>query len=921
MDTMEELASICSSKRETFQDLEIDEEVLRWMGIVKSLAARILDAECVLEDARNEHRAAQARLDDMVHDRLLEQRQQLKRKSGGGGEPSNVKKPSSGKASMDKGDAAVRPESERQSNCFMSADADASSSDEQWNAFSFLMSAVQVVLPSDRGERDELFVSNIVEWDDLILQVSDKRYLWLFGGSLPSAWWIYSEPLNLCQIGLSAGFIMPIPPGALTPSQRQAAKVVVSRLPAQCMLEMQCVDNALLCKGCCWPVVAASMIAVALSEVHRTAVTALLVAHIQLSRLHCLPTMAAVAEQPIVPQGQAAMAEQPIVPQGRQEESERKRKQREYESRRPKRTRANQTKVDEMATKLNEKTAEVDSLKERLESARQAQYQVGVLTRAMEKLEEQQEHAADKQKLQEVVNTLQEKLHFASVRAPDWTGEGLQLDTGDCALDGAAWQPGIDVGLGMQAQVLLCNVYLGLKKLPKQLVNQIITTLPPIRAVRPLISHAAAALLRISGNTINNIVQSVQSNAWAPRDVVPHGRQVECEEEVQPSTRPGQRNKEEILKVLVREALHSSAHGLADDSFLQAVARLTLCGVDTGDKFCSRPFLRLCEFLGAKLLELCDAETMAEKLPGIGVVPPVSIAFDSVSVGDSMYARAETFQILVLSCISPHTGVLGAHFLSCPSSGLAHDGKSQCRLVLHALEQHAARLTKASLQSRIVCMIGGDGGSVRGGVDQRHSSTSAGNYVAAELCPDSEEGQWAEWEGFHRSEAAFRRAIATSEFTKEVYAVARAMSQNFGFGAGRVLLRSVSSLAESQVPGEQSTPACDVGGTRRGIAMQRVASNTLANFRKYALGLHARLHRRKQGRGAGTQTSLVSLGRRLLSPDFVTYCCTFADLMGHQKPFTLSVQSEGGAPWTRWEHYQQKQQASRNDVQNFAVID
>ena len=24
--------------------------------------------------------------------------------------------------------------------------------------------------------------------------------------------------------------------------------------------------------------------------------------------------------------------------------------------------------------------------------------------------------------------------------------EGLQLDTGDCALDGAAWQPGIDVG-------------------------------------------------------------------------------------------------------------------------------------------------------------------------------------------------------------------------------------------------------------------------------------------------------------------------------------------------------------------------------------------------------------------------------------------------------------------------------------------
>ena len=31
------------------------------------------------------------------------------------------------------------------------------------------------------------------------------------------------------------------------------------------------------------------------------------------------------------------------------------------------------------------------------------------------KVPRQQEHAADKQKLQEVVNTLQEKLHFASL--------------------------------------------------------------------------------------------------------------------------------------------------------------------------------------------------------------------------------------------------------------------------------------------------------------------------------------------------------------------------------------------------------------------------------------------------------------------------------------------------------------------------
>ena len=443
-------------------------------------------------------------------------------------------------------------------------------------------------------------------------------------------------------------------------------------------------------------------------------------------------------------------------------------------------------------------------------------------------------------------------------------------------------------------------------------MKQIIDSLPEVQSVRPLASHAAAALLRISGRTINNILQRVQDNGWVPRDVQPHAAQNEAAD----FSRDGQRDRKQILRALVREAIHSSAHGRPDDSYLQAAARLRLCGVDTGDKFVSRPFLRLCEFLCAKLIEICDAESLSQKLPAIGVLPPISIAFDGVSVGDSMYARAESFQMLVLSCVSSHTGFLGCHFISCPSSGLAHDGKSQSRLVLHALENHAAKLSKASLQSRGVCIIGGDGGTVQGGVNQRHSSTSAGNYLAAELCPNSEEGQWAEWEAFHRSEAAFRHALATSEFGKELYAVARAMAQNFGFGVGRVLLRSVSSLAESDVPGEQSTPACDVGGTRKGIAMQRVASNVLANFRKYALGLHARLHRKKQGHGSATQTKLLSLGRRLLSVDFIVFCCAFADLMNHQRLFTLAVQSDTGAPWTLWEQFQQKQRAGRDDIEH-----
>ena len=172
-------------------------------------------------------------------------------------------------------------------------------------------------------------------------------------------------------------------------------------------------------------------------------------------------------------------------------------------------------------------------------------------------------------------------------------------------------------------------------------------------------------------------------------------------------------------------------------------------------------------------------------------------------------------------------------------------------------------------------MIGGDGGVVSGGAEARHSSTAAANKLAALLYPDANNGElslMAEWEKFHRSEAAFRACLAQSEFAQELFAVAKAMSQQFGFGVGRVLLRSVTA-----VTGDRDTPACDVGGTRRGEAMTRVAENIIQNYRKYAAGLHVRLARRRAGHGASTLQSLVLSARRLLSIDFVVFCLVFSD--------------------------------------------
>lgn len=68
-----------------------------------------------------------------------------------------------------------------------------------------------------------------------------------------------------------------------------------------------------------------------------------------------------------------------------------------------------------------------------------------------------------------------------------------------------------------------------------------------------------------------------------------------------------------------------------------------------------------------------------------------------------------------------------------------------------------------------------------------------------------------------------------------------------------------------------------MGGTRKGEAMCRIAANIIQNFRKYSVGLHAKVSRRRSGHGSATLGSLIALGRRLLSVDFVLFLCLFKD--------------------------------------------
>ena len=124
------------------------------------------------------------------------------------------------------------------------------------------------------------------------------------------------------------------------------------------------------------------------------------------------------------------------------------------------------------------------------------------------------------------------------------------------------------------------------------------------------------------------------------------------------------------------------------------------------------------------------------------------------------------------------------------------------------------------------------------------------------------------------------------------------MSQQFGFGCGRVLLRAVSEFLGDEF-GEQTPAAANMGGTRNGESLTLVANNVLRNFQRYAVGLHARLARRKAGHGAGSQSSLLVLGRRLLAPDFICFTLLFSDVMNRQRPFTLAVQEQGELAFAR----------------------
>ena len=306
-------------------------------------------------------------------------------------------------------------------------------------------------------------------------------------------------------------------------------------------------------------------------------------------------------------------------------------------------------------------------------------------------------------------------------------------------------------------------------------------------AARPLAARAAAHLVGVSAWTISSIRDRVARNGWKPYALASDSQTATGSGEPEAANEVRTSSPQDIMVCLVREAVYTISHGYPDAHYMQSLCRLSMNGVSIGDKFASKSFLQMVEFTGSKLIELMVADSLSTRLPGVGVVSPIAVTFDGVTVGDSLFARNESFQVICVAALSPHTGEIISHFVGCPSMGLQKKGVDQAKLVLQALAAHPAGFHPTGLRRRVLTIVGGDGAVAPGGVDAKHSSTQAANKLEELIYTERNQQGFIEWERFHRADAAFRAALQESEAAQEIYSVAKIMSQKFGSGDGRVM--------------------------------------------------------------------------------------------------------------------------------------
>ena len=297
-------------------------------------------------------------------------------------------------------------------------------------------------------------------------------------------------------------------------------------------------------------------------------------------------------------------------------------------------------------------------------------------------------------------------------------------DDGECegAVGSNGWQPGRDVGnwisasspVGVQAQVLICNVWLALHQLPREVLKTVATTLHRASQTVRYVTRAAGGLLGIPYSRVRRVVEALRERGYAPAEPAAHGELAACHGHVAASS---EATEVRVLSTLVRTAL--SANGTGGPAFVSFLSQLSLEGVAVGDRYHTADFALTVRYLAARCVQEHDAQDLSAKLGGLGIPGSLALLADGIPVGGiSLYGRHGSVLVICVSFANPSSGRLHARLLTWVVQSGGHTGIATADSILEAVSKHPWGLSIHKLRG---CLsgIGGDGAIVRGGGERK----------------------------------------------------------------------------------------------------------------------------------------------------------------------------------------------------------
>ncbi|CAE7349384.1 unnamed protein product, partial [Symbiodinium sp. CCMP2592] len=297
----------------------------------------------------------------------------------------------------------------------------------------------------------------------------------------------------------------------------------------------------------------------------------------------------------------------------------------------------------------------------------------------------------------------------------------LMIDEGNPDSASSCWRPGKELGkqLGRgqgagnfqtQTQMILCNVFFALRRLPRALLQEISRGCRPtsFKKAKSLAADVAGQLTRVAGNSIRGVVSKLRRAGWQIKESEP----VCNTEEAAKASICHSQSESVSMQLLVTEVLANAAESNSDESLLRRLCRLQDHGFGVGEKLHSTQFFQLVEHLAAAYVKEVDA-------------------------GD-LSARHQVALFLDIRHRIAWEELLGA-----PSVGGNHTGEQVAAQALLALESHPSMLNRQTAARRLAA-IGGDGAMVAGGDQARHKSTKAAKHLWS-LIRGSDPESFLEW--------------------------------------------------------------------------------------------------------------------------------------------------------------------------------